>query len=173
MESAIVLFERSLTVPKERWRDPAFDRTLHPLDIADLIRGAWHPNRTATARRGGIVIPLHPDGSPQSPPLLRPIQGQQSWFAGVFEFTYRTADSITVELREEECTRRLGNPARPSRRIAILDPWNPVRILLNGRTSSYSGQHYILRDYYATLCSDPVPDSLGPLKHVDLQENLF
>ena len=68
---------------------------------------------------------------------------------------------------------RRNLPRSRTRQIALLRPWKPVRVLLNGRSATYSGQYYLLREYHLALCTGPVPDQLEPPRFVDLQADLF
>lgn len=173
MRSAIVLLERSSLIPKEVWRDPACKRTFMPIEVSHLVTNAWKSSRPATAERGSIVQLLQPDGSAKEPPSVRPLQGGQKEFIGVFDVSFVSPDRAKVTLREEECVRRVGSPRRHTRQIALLRPWQPVRVLLNGRSASYSGQYYLLREYHLALCTGDVPEQLDPPRFVDLQADLF
>lgn len=173
MRSAIVLLERSSLIPKEVWRDSSCHRTFVPIEVAHLITSAWKSNQPAAAEQGAIVMSLQPDGSAKGPPSVHSIQGEQKDFIGVFDVSFVSTDRVKVTLREEECARKVGSPKRRTRQIALLRPWKPVRVLLNGRYASYSGQHYFLREYHIALCTGSPPDRLEPSRFVDLQADLF
>jgi hypothetical protein len=175
MRSAIVLLERSSLIPKDMWRDPSCHRTLMPIEVSHLITNAWKSNQPAVAEKGSIVMSLQPDGSAKEPPSVHPIQGEQKDFIGVFDVSFISLDRVKVTLREEECARRVGSPRRNTRQIALLQPWKPLRVLVNGRSSGfgYSSQLYILREYHLALCADPAPDRLAAPRFVDLQADLF
>lgn len=173
MRSAIVLLERSSIIPKHAWRDSSCRRTLTPIEVTRLIRSAWKSNQTEASEQGSIVVSLTPDGSAGETQAIHPIQGQQKDFIGVFDVSFISPDQVKVTLREEECARRVGSPKRRTRQIALLRPWKPIRVLINGRSASYSGQYYQLREYHLALCTDPTPDSLAPTRFVDLQADLF
>jgi hypothetical protein len=170
MRAAVVLLERSALIPKSEWRDSSCRRTLAPIVVGDLITGAWKGNRL---EQGCIVISLQLDGASANPPSVHPIHGEQKGFVGIFDVTFTSPETVKVTLREEECSRRIGSPKRHTRQIALLRPWKPIRILLNGRSSSHWGQYYLLREYHLALCTDPVPARLGPTRFVDLQADLF
>jgi hypothetical protein len=144
-----------------------------PIEVAHLLTSAWKANQAAAYEKGSIVISLQWDGSSKSAPSVHPIQGEEKGFIGVFDVSFLLPDRVNVTLREEECSRQIGFPKRRTRQTALLRPWKPVRVLLNGRSSSYSGQHYLLREYHLALCTDPTPDDLGPTQLVDLQADLF
>ena len=173
MRSAIVLLERSSLTPKDVWRESSCHRTLMPIEVSHLITSAWKSNQPAVAEQGSIVISLQPNGSAKDPPSVHPIQGEQKGFIGVFDVSFVSTDRVKVTLREEECARKVGSPKRRSRQIALLRPWKPVRVLLNGRSASHSGQYYLVREYHLALCTGPVPDQLEPPRFVDLQADLF
>jgi hypothetical protein len=173
MRSAIVLLERSSLIPKHVWRDSSCRRTLMSIEVARLITNAWKSNQPEVAEHGSIVMSLQPDGSAKNAPSVHPIQGQQKDFIGVFDVSFISPDRVKVTLREEECARHVGSPKRRTRQIALLRPWKPIRVLLNGRSAGSSGQYYLLREYHLALCTDPAPDRLGPTRFVDLQADLF
>jgi hypothetical protein len=112
-------------------------------------------------------------GSASDLPSIRPMQGQQKTLIGVFAVSFVSADLVRVTLRGEECARTVGSPRRRTRQIALLRPWEPVRVLLNGRFGGFSGQHYFLREYHLALCSGPVPERVEAPRLVDLQADLF
>ncbi len=91
---------------------------------------------------------------------------------GVFDIALVAPDKVEVTLLEEACRQKLGAPSRATRQIALLRPWQAVRVLLNGRHSSYSGQTYYVREYHLTLCAEPVPTPLDPPREIDLQTDL-
>ena len=173
MRSAIVLLERSSVIPKNVWRNSSCRRTLMPIEVTHLIASTWKSNRREAAEQGSIVMSLEPDGSARDTQAVHPIQGQQKDFIGVFEVSFISPDRVKMTLREEECARNVGSPGRRTRQIALLRPWKPIRVLLNGRSASYSGQYYLLREYHLALCTDPTPDRLGPTRFVNLQADLF
>jgi hypothetical protein len=144
-----------------------------PIEVDRQITNAWKSNRSEVAEQGSIVMTLQPDGSAKNAPSVHPIQGPQKDFIGVFDVSFQSPDRVNVTLREEECARRVGSPKRRTRRIALLRPWKPIRVLFNGRCASHSGQYYLLQEYYLALCTDPVPDRLGSTRFIDLQADLF
>ncbi len=173
MQSAVMLLERNSVTPQQVWRDPALQRTLPPIDVTHLITAAWKSNQGVAIENGFITLALELDGSAKQNQPVRIVHGQQKIFSGVFEMIYMSQTEVKVTLREDECLRRLGSPKRATRQIALLRPWNVTRVLLNGRSASYSGQHYILCEYHLVLCRDPAPDWMGSARSIDLQEDLF
>jgi hypothetical protein len=113
------------------------------------------------------------DGSPEKSQPLCPIKTQEKAYIGVFEVSISGTDEAHVTLSEEECLRQLGMPRRRTRPIGLLRPWNSLRILLNGRSSSQSDQFYCVREYHVTLCAHPAPDRMQLARLLDLQEYLF
>ena len=172
MRAAIVLLERSSLIPKPVWRDPCCRRTLMPIEVSRLITNAWKSNQAEVIEQASIVVSLQPDGSPKRG-SVHPIQGQQKDFIGVFDVSFLSLDRVTVTLRQEECARRVASPGHRTRQIALLRPWKPLRVLLNGRSASHLGQYYLLQEYHLALCTDPTPDRLGTPRFVDLQADLF
>jgi len=173
MKSAIILLERGTVIPKHIWRDPGCRRSLTAIDVEHLITDAWRSNNDAGDVHGSITVPLEADGSTKRHPLVQAIQSGQKGRIGVFDISFLAPDRVKVVLREETCLSRVGSPRRQTRQIALLRPWKLVRVLLNGRSSSYSGQHYLLWEYHLVLCSGPAPDRLGLPRLLDLQADLF
>jgi len=172
MRSVVVVLERSSAIPKQDWRS-ASRRTLLPIEVASLIRNVWKSNQNNADEQGSVVLSLTPDGSTKETEAVHSIQGQQRESIGVFEVVFLSRDQVKVTLLEEACARLVGSPKRRTRQIALLRPWQPVRVLLNGRSASYSGQYYLLQEYHLTLCTERTPDQLGPTRLVDLQADLF
>lgn len=173
MRSAVVLLERGFMIPKDVWRDSSCRRTFMPIAVANLIIGAWKSNETAVAEQGALVMGLQRDGFANDLPSIHPMQGQQKTLIGVFAVSFVSANLVRVTLRGEECARTVGSPRQRTRQIALLRPWEPVRVLVNGRFGGSSGQHYFLREYHLALCSGSVPERVEAPRLVDLQADLF
>lgn len=174
MRSAVVLLERSSVIPKSVWRSSTGSRRFTTVEVSQVIAGTWKSHRQQVeAEAAVIVVPLQLDGSAKEAPRICAIQGGQKAYIGVFDVSFVSTELVKVTLREEECGRRLGLPSRPTREIALLRPWRPVRVLLNGRSASYSGQYYQLLEYHMVLCAGAVPEQLEPTRFVDLQADLF
>jgi hypothetical protein len=171
--SVIMSLKRRLTFTKEMWREPFCHRTIAPSDTEPLIKSTWLTNQAELPAQGSLELALHPNGLPQHAPSIRTLQSQVQAVIGVFAVSFISDDRAKVVLSEEECSRQLGIPRRPSRQIALLQPWRPVRVLLNGRTASHWGQHYLVDEYHLTLCTEPMPDRLDAPRIVDLQANLL
>ncbi len=62
-------------------------------------------------------------------------------------------------------------PKRALRRLGILRPGVPIRVILNGRFNGNNDQLYGVADYYFFLRTAPIDWS--KLKTIDLQEDLF
>jgi len=164
---------RSARIPKQTWRDPSCIRTLAPLDCGPTISHAWKSHQIEITGQCTIAIDLHPDGSPSHAPAIQPVRGSHPVFIGVFAVSFVSPEDAKITLREEECARILGVPRRPTRHIARLRPWKPVRILLNGRSANNSGQYYQIREYHFTLCTGSAPERIEPAQFLDLQADLI
>lgn len=173
MQSAIVVLERSSITPKYLWRESSYCRTLAPIEFRHVIRGAWEAYQREAAEQGGIVVSLALDGSAKDTQAVQTIHGQAKSFIGVFEISFISPDRVKVVLRGEECARRTRAPGHHTRQVALLRPWQPIRVLLNGRGAYHSGQFYLLLEYHLALCIGPAPDDFGPARFVDLQADLF
>jgi hypothetical protein len=163
MHSFVVLLRRGVTIPKAEWRDPACRRTLPPIDAEPILRRLWEAHHRQMPEQGFLEVSLDSEKATTIQPKTR---------AGIFDFD-SSPDGAKVVLREEACSSLIGLPRRPTRQIGLLRPWRPLRILLNGRTGSYSGQFYHLLECHAMLCNEPMPDALGPTRLVDLQADLM
>jgi hypothetical protein len=141
-----------------------------PIDVELLIKTTWLGNQSNTVEQATVELSLHPDGLSKN--AIHSVQGRQKAYIGVFDVAFVSDGTVEVMLREEECLHQLGNPRRPSHRIALLRPWKPIRVLLNGRSASHSGQHYHLHEYHLALCTDPAPDHLERARFLDLQADL-
>jgi hypothetical protein len=170
---ALLLFVRSQSIPKLVWRQRGSRRTFVEIDPGPLIQRIWQAHRSQPTEQSLLSFTLALDGTPDGAPDARYLSGRQKARAGVFDFTFEQSGEVKVTLRGETAWQQLGTPRRPTRPIGMLRPWKPIRVLLNGRLSSYSGQHYVLREYHLVLCRDPAPDQLPPAKLVDLQADLM
>ena len=167
------MLRRSLSIPKESWRELSAQRTLVPINVGQVITNFWKTHHADLPERGSLDLSLQPDGTPDLRPSIHPIQGQQKLYLGVFDFSFIATNRVKVVLRSESCSQLLGAPRRATRQIALLRPWKVVRVLLNGRMSSYSGQTYRLQEYHLALCAGSMPDGLEPTRFVDLQADLM
>lgn len=156
-------------MPKPVWRDPATRRTLSPIEIESHVLTGWRAWRGRPRQAGLVELELSLDGSTIEECSARAAQPHD--FSGVFDFDF-DAEEVAVELKEEACRRELGVPTRVTRRIAILRPWRPVRVLLNGKADYHTQRWYYLREYHLVLCQPPVPESALEVRFVDLQEDL-
>jgi len=173
MRSFVVVLKRGLSIPKQVWREQSSLRTLGPIEVESLIKNAWQENRSKSAEQGFIELSLRLDGSSENAPSLHMIQGPQKAFIGVFDVSFCSTDKVQVTIREEACSSQLGTPRRRTRQIGLLQPWKPIRVLLNGRYGSSSGQYYLLQEYHLALCTEPAPDKLKLTRFVDLQADLM
>lgn len=148
MQSIVVLLKRCLSIPKQQWREQNCPRTLEPIEVESLIKKAWQGTRAGSAEQGSVELSLSPDGSLENAPLMHMVQGPQKAFMGVFDVSFVSTDRVKVTLREEACSSQLGTPRRRTRQIGLLRPWKPIRVLLNGRYGSSSGQYYLIQEYH-------------------------
>lgn len=173
MKSAIVLLERRSLIPKQEWRSPSCSRTFAAIEVSKTITNARETHRSEARENAALLIPLRSDGSPQSPPSICPLEGAKKAFLGVFEVSFILQDQVDVTLREEECSRLLGSPRRSTRQIALMTPWNSMRVLLNGRLSGHSSQYYLLVEYHLMVCTEAIPERIAPPRFIDLQADLL
>ena len=166
MPIAVVVLSRRVVLSKDEWRTNCIRRTLDPIDAEPLLLKSWQGD-------GGVIeVHLEPDGTAAGPPVNHALAGRQRVSIGVLELESLDDNSVKVTLREDLCARLLGVPRRPTRQLALLEPSKPVRVLLNGRTSNYSGQYYVLLDYHIMLQAENVRVPLPPLLLIDLQADL-
>jgi hypothetical protein len=175
LQLSIVVLKRRVCIPKQFWRERWCRRTLAPLTNAHaLITRIWQANRRTLPDFSFVEQLLQPDGSAESPARICPIQDREKSLFDMFDFTFVPDGRIKVVLRGEVCSRQLGSPRRPTRHIAYLMPWKPIRILLNGRIQSGEAETlYVLQEYHLSLCAEPAPERLETIQFVDLQADLI
>jgi len=91
-------------------------------------------------------------------------------FTKVFHLTPGD-EGYEIFLRGGACRAAFGEPIRPDRRLAILRPGIPLRVILNGRFDWTHDRLYGVADYYLFLRA--TPKDWSKLKTIDLQEDLF
>lgn len=91
--------------------------------------------------------------------------------ATVFRLYPYGESRVAVWLDEKRCA-SLGTPRRKGRRLALLKPWSPVKVLLNGRAAYNSGQYYNVVEYRLLLRLGPAPSEMPEAKVIDLQAAL-
>lgn len=100
-------------------------------------------------------------------PKLIALRPGQSARTGVFRLNW-DEDRLHVMLWEEACLSQLGIPRRPTRLLARLEAGRPLRVRLNGRHASYSGQTYTLAEYLILVEEPSLTEKL-----IDLNEDLL
>lgn len=150
-KASVLVVARRLVMTKEEWRERTRERTLPPFSLVPFL-----------GEDGSLLV--SPDG-------LR-VEERTAFAAPGFIGVFAVRGSFAVELREEACSSLFGSPRRATRRIAVLRPWQPVRVILNGRRANYSGQTYTVGDYHFVLRAGLVPEALAPARLVDLQADL-
>lgn len=111
---------------------------------------------------------MNQDGTPTGTRSIQSVQGLRRVSAGLLDLHVVQADEVSVVVRGS-----WWRPRRESFQIALLRPWKPIRLLTNGRQSSYSGQMYFIRDQYLTLCANPIPEDIPTPRLVNLEADLL
>jgi hypothetical protein len=94
----------------------------------------------------GAVRRLPDEERPSEAPNLHTLRAGQSLRTALFRLHWEE-DRLHVMLWEEACLSLLGTPRRPTRLLARLEEGRPLRVRLNGRYASTSGQTYTLAEY--------------------------
>jgi hypothetical protein len=170
MRSAVVLLRRESMTPKSIWRDASFRRTMHPVEISSTVLSAWTSHHSELVEQGVIAVSLEADGSQSSPGVLHPMQSEHKKILGSLEISFTAPDTVKVILRGDKLH---GVPKRATRQIAVLRPWRPIRILMNGRFDAHSDRFYTLSEYHLALCNDPAVERLPSPRFIDLQADLY
>jgi hypothetical protein len=169
--SAIVILKRSVSMPKSIWRLPATRRTLPPLaelrSLVDTSLDGWTAEGKAAAL---IESEISEDGLEVKSRGLRPVKHQDS--AGVFDLT-TTDDQVKLRLSQEACRREVYTPRRSPQYLTTLRPWEPIRVILNGKADWHSDRYYYLQDYHVILCHAARGESLLPVRIFDFQADLI
>ena len=90
-----------------------------------------------------------------------------------FRIDRDAAGKTSVRLDANQLADRIGSPRRADRSLGVLNSWEPLRVIVNGRGSSYSGQLYTVADFHLVLCTEPRPPALAEMRVVDLQTDLL
>jgi hypothetical protein len=127
---------------KDVWRSAAEARVMEPMSPAEL-------ERLGTGRQG------------------------DAWFAEVFRVRASGEEEGAYEIHLDggSCTAEWGAPERASRRLAILRPGVPVRVVLNGKSDHLVERFYGVGDYY--FYCRATKNDWERMKTVDLQEDLW
>jgi len=165
MSFAVIVVSRGVALTKDEWRRPGLRRRLEPLRVGPVVEGLY---RGLTLGAGPLVCAAELEGAA----ILRQNSGLLQRHHGVFEIASREDGAVRLRLREEACSALYGTPRRQTQTMATLAPWRTVRVLLNGRLSSYSGQTYRVHEYCWTLCAGEPPERWPEAVTVDLQADL-
>src|SRR5262249_32934213 len=106
-------------------------------------------------------------------PVIR--AARQTDYTGVFLVQF-VDHAVKLRMQEEACRKELYTPSRPSRHLATLAFWNPMRVLLNGKVDWHAGRFYLVQDYHIVLCNDSDDSKrklLSSMQFFDLQADLI
>lgn len=162
---SIIILKRSASIPKNVWREPGTTRTFHALHIEEYVAAAWM-TWMADKTKPAVIQSQIDEVNGQGQIEIRrtnPIE-----HSGVFRL-YFSDDTVKVRLAPEACRNELHVPGRRDIHIARLQPWQPIRVLLNGKGDWHSDRYYFLQEYYLVLARDEMPVPLPALQTVDLQ----
>lgn len=175
--SFLISLERRLVISKDVWRLPSTRRTLPPIDIQATLLGLWRQAsheidpRSITSWQL-IRATLDAEGAVSGTPSQQDINWSHPLHSGVFRFCLREDGAIQVRLSSEACSSAFGAPRRESRHLANLRAGDSIRVLLNGRQSSHSGQYYVIAEYSLFICTNDL-DAQPSTQVLDLQADLF
>lgn len=140
-------------------------RTLAAIEAGPMVVGLYRSLQVGTEP---LVCAAELEGTAILRQSVGPLQRHQ----GVFAMAVREDGTVRLTLREEACSALYGTPRRRTQTVATLAAWRTVRVLLNGRYSSYSGQTYLVHEYYWTQCAGAPPERRAEILTVDLQADL-
>src|SRR5262249_27241709 len=130
---------------KSIWRLPSTRRMLPPItQLQPLVDKALH---VWTVKHASMVLiegEISEDGSDvrtRVPRLLKPYDS-----AGVFDLS-ATDEKVKLRISQEGCRREVHTPRRSSQYLATLRPWEPIRVILNGKADWHSDRYYYLLDH--------------------------
>lgn len=165
MSFALIVVSRGVTFSKDEWRRPGMRRTLVAIETRPIAEGLY---RGLTLGAEPLVCKAELEGTAIARQSVGPLKRHH----GVFELAVRDDGTVRLTLREEACSALYGTPRRHTQTVATLAAWRTVRVLLNGRLSSYSGQTYRVHEYCWTLCAGESPEPWPESVTVDLQADL-
>jgi len=165
----ILFLKRSLLIPKAVWRVPSTCRTLTPLTLEPLVCAALEDTTCESAQASLIEEEVVADGSATQGRVSRRLKEHDS--AAVFDLAVAD-DSVKMRLNQEACRREVYTPRRSSQFLAVLKPWEPIRVVLNGKADWPSGRIYYVQDYHVILCGPARSCVLLPVRTFDLQADL-
>ncbi|MGA3049287.1 MAG: hypothetical protein ABSD67_21835 [Terracidiphilus sp.] len=167
----IIILKRSASMPKDIWRLPSTRRTLPPLTLLESLLDATLLLRTPQDGSPALIESnIAEDGIEANTGAVRTLK-DDDW-AGIFELKI-TGQKVGLRLNEEACRREVHTPRRSSQFLTYLKPWEPIRVILNGKADWPSGRYYYLQDYHVILCELPRADGPLLLRTFDLQADLI
>ncbi len=169
MSITVLILKRSLSIPKAVWRLPATRRTLPPLHLEPLLKGC-DLRVSGNGPAELIEWEVAADGSEIQTRAQRPLKENDS--AGVFDLVFN-GGKVKLRLSQEACRREMYTPRRPSQYLTVLDPGEPVRVILNGKADWPSGRYYYLQDYHVILFAGASQRQLLPVRNFDFQADLI
>ena len=165
----MLILKRSYSIPKQVWREAATRRTPPPLVLDPLVEqalSAWTPAGEAAL----IEADVQPGGGGLRGLAVRAAREEDA--SGVFTLSF-AGDNIRLRLSQKACRREVCVPRRSSRHLAILELWQPLRLILNGKADWPGGRFYFVQDYHVLLCDPTPPDCLPEVRTFDLQADLL
>jgi len=166
----ILVLKLSLSMPKAVWRVPSTCRTLPPLALRPLVSSVLADSPSDNTSANLIESEVAQDASGIERHLSRRLKEHDS--VGVFDISI-AGDTVKVRLSQEACRREVYTPRRASQFLTALTPWEPIRVILNGRADWSSGRYYYLQDYHAILCGPMRSYDLLPVRTFDFQADLI
>lgn len=172
MRAAILILKRSISMPKAVWRSPSTKRTLAPLTMEGLVDKSLQ-GWSARSPVAQLIIEadVAQDGSDLKAAVPRAAL-DKDW-SGVFALNMVGAQ-VRLSLTQEACHREVRAPRRSTQFLTCLQPWEPIRVILNGKADDGSShRHYYLQDYHVVLCQGARPKGLQPVRTFDFQADLI
>ena len=146
----VVILKRSTSMSKSEWRSSSTRRTLDPIAIDPFVSRAfaeWQSNPISPAIvESQIKSDDQLDG-------LQVRKAEQTECSGVFLLQF-VAGGVRLRISEEGCHRERCRPRQLSQYLTTLEPWKPVRVLLNGKGNTWDDPYYLMQDYHMVLCDD-------------------
>lgn len=145
----------------------AFERSPRAELFTACFRHHWHRKQHWRTHPEARVISL---ADPAELEKLPAGWSGDELLTKVFHFTLGD-EGYDIHLISEACRMVFREPKRAARRLAILRPSVPTRVILNGRFDRNNDQLYGVADYYFFLRT--APNDWSKLKTIDLREDLF
>jgi len=155
---------------KDLWRVSSTCRTLQPLTLEPLVSAALSDTTCEAPPANLIEYEVSADSSAIQSRISRRLKEHDS--AGVFDLAI-AGEAVRMRLSQEACRREVYTPRRSSQFLASLKPWEPIRVILNGKADWSSGRFYYLQDYHVILCSPVGSYVLLTVRTFDFQADLI